>query len=246
MLLASLASLRSVRVPSGVATSLQHQRHFNLFQWYRENAKTPSQLRLAKDIDQGYWYEANQIKKDRAGKLQPGTGAAVIHAESAQPFPYALLKGGHSVSEALSASCRASPCTLLLVSIDRIFADAMVSSWRRPLQDRDPCLPVHELVLTHGAYYWLFPWLRRIIRNQIGSHGLSTDDLHQVLHYPRFFSIEALRQQLDLPNRYVPYPLLLDRSSRIRWRSIGQADAQDLEHLAHAIATLTKEDTKQR
>lgn len=207
------------------SSTRQASRFFNIFQYYQDHAHTEGQKRVRRDLEHGYWKDANQLAKTPDGRFTPGSGSTPIHPQSAQVFPLDKLERSNQIAQLLTKHSS----ILLLVSQQRMYADQMIQTWRKPLLESHPELPVRELVLGTVLDAFVKPLLAAFYKSQLTKAGLPTNEL---MIQPIFSSrTDDLRFELNIQNRYVCYPLLIDRLHRIRWRAVGTAIPEDLRDL---------------
>ena len=208
-------------------------RFFNIFKFYEENAKTPGQLRVKRDLERGHFYDHNEIARNPKGKLFPSSISILSPSKSAT-FPSSSLQLRSLIdgtSYDLKKDIQSSPLTLVIVSLHRHFSSHMVDSWRKPVQAAHPSLPTKEIIFVVGRGYWITWWIwRRTLKNLI-----SPNDQQDVTY--RFGKPEEFCDALKVTNKFVAYAYLVDQCEKVRWMGCGEATKEETDNLCLSITS---------
>jgi ATP10 protein len=246
--------------------SVQRRTVFNIFNFYKESAKTPGQLRVKRDLERGYWWDANQMVKNPDGKFIESSGLKPLDRKSSSKLdacswpPLRSLgnRGRVSLNEDLVSRAHA---TLVVFSFERLMADKLAMSWRRKLHEANERIDdvpkkqrlrkvdvprVVEIVLVESVLSWLLGplFFERTLRNVLRKQADEIVDVDEVLQSTlhRYANVTEMRERFELENRYCVYPMLVDRYARVRWRASGLATDADIEQLVCVSSALREEE----
>eukprot|EP01104_Vermistella_antarctica_P009625 TRINITY_DN248_c0_g1_i1.p1 TRINITY_DN248_c0_g1~~TRINITY_DN248_c0_g1_i1.p1 ORF type:complete len:315 (-),score=42.35 TRINITY_DN248_c0_g1_i1:39-983(-) len=200
----------------------QRRSFFNIVDWYKKNASTPEQLELKRELDQGYWWELKQVGTGKAfqGSLlskprQLPTVSTRARTLSGDPV---------AVNDVLVNEARIP--TLVVFSLRRVMCEDMIQTWKRPYQKEfQGKVNILEIVLVDELMYRaLGPLWEYAARKTTPK-----DEWSSVIY--SYGDCDKIKDSLNLKNRFLCYPVLLDENGRALWHSSGLANSTDLRSL---------------
>jgi len=217
-------------------------RRIGLFSWYRNHAKTPGQLRVKRDLERGYWYDANQLQKNPNAKFWAASPPSLTPELSAPklpldqlPAPLRTLKANSQSTATLENTLRsdASPGTLLVISLRRYMSQPSIQAWYDATATHD--IPMSELMLVERLNH------RLLVRFLLSHYRSKLSVEQQEKFFMHFGLSESFRDSLDLCNEFASFALLVDSSLRIRWKCAGVPTEEDTNNLRKAYGALRRE-----
>lgn len=145
---------------------------------------------------------------------------------------------------------------LVIFSQKRLMSEFQVNSWRNPLREIYPDLPIYE-VLNHFASLtnqmllpqnWMYIMLNFEVNRRIRAN-LPKDEWKNVIYISGGSNLNLKPSSLgiDIENSYLAYPFLVDDHGKFWWRAGGKATPKDLialcllkDHLAGSEPTPAK------
>lgn len=229
-------------LPAQATIGGRRHEHWGTLKRFKELAKTPEELALKEELDKGYWGDANELLKNREGKfffavpkLTPKKEAIKLldaipaSLPTYKPFDFSKV----NIEEAMHTKAP----TLVLVTCKRMFATAMLDSWRKPFEAEFPHLNCYELELVQQVGYWWFGGLFRMF----AAKEIEPSRMNKVLYYNGIRKTKRMRWDLNIKNRYCAYAFLCDEDGLVRWRAVGLANTEELAMLNKMVNKLQQE-----
>jgi len=198
-------------------TPFQKRNMFNIFKWYKENAKTPGQLRVKKDLQRGNLWEFHEIVKAKDGGVEPSLVRPRLL------LPKTLLVGTNLIGEKvhLQKELEKKGCSLIIISQKRIMTEFMVNSWRNPFQEKFPDAQVFEILIPQNfGYSALNPFVHLRVRLK-----LSQEDRKRMIYPDKRMQInlDPVVLGVNIENSFLSYVFLVDFKGVIIWKAAGVA-----------------------
>jgi hypothetical protein len=234
-LLGSRTSVPAVLPCHNSVTVQKRTIYWLIGEWYKRISVTEKQRVLAEDMRKGYWGDANELGKSREGKFFYAV-PKLIKEQAALKFPiikkrFRSWKWFHRVD--LAEEFKKSPATLVIVTLSRLYCQPMIDSWRIPFEKEFPNLKLYELELVPQVGYWWFgPIIRYFQRKTTEPRRIPL-----TLFYNGIGKVTDMKGALNMTNRLVAYPFLVDQKGLIRWKAVGLAKPEEIE----AMILVTKQ-----
>lgn len=228
----------------------------NLLAWIKDNATTPEQVQLKKELERGVGYKQARIAMEEHN-YKPVPAQVLTVPE---PMPQLPKNGWDSLKDLSGATVslqghlaeNAGVCTLLLVSEKRIFARRLIESWRKELKEvlheeateaetaegkeRAPGVVLQELVLNEQ-------WIERLaapIHNYVFKRDLGFDKERYGSIWIYGGPCKKFKEEIHATNPYLPYAYLIGPDSLTYWISSGMCSKGDVRQLLNVSRAIVQ------
>jgi hypothetical protein len=200
----------------------------NLLKWYLDNAKTPGQLLVKKDIQRGNLWEMHEYVKSRKTSLEHMKASLM---KERIPFPQILSNGTNLLGEKIDLSKEfiKNKASIVITTQKRIITGDMADSWRKPLREKYSDIPIYEVMIsTNVGYNLLNFYVNSKIKSTYSEEERKNFIRTPFIHRTQFDPVEI---GINIENSLFAYVFLLDSKGNVLWKAVGDATSEWLSDL---------------